>query len=69
MAENFATVPAVWVLVFDRYPVDVASGESRETHESHRTGGLTPTARLSGERVKPYFFAPVAFSSVGLMRS
>ncbi len=46
MTENFATVPAVWVLIFDRYPTDVASGESPE---SHCTGGLTPTARQQGE--------------------
>ena len=42
MTENFATTPAVWVLIFDRYPGDVASEESREPH---CTGGLTPTAR------------------------
>ena len=42
MTENFATTPAVWVLIFDRYPGNVASEESREPH---CTGGLTPTAR------------------------
>ena len=41
MTENFATTPAVWVLIFDRYPGDVASQESRE---SHSTEGLTPAA-------------------------
>ena len=46
MTKNFATVPAVWVLIFDRYPGDVASKESREPH---CTGGLTPTARLRNE--------------------
>jgi len=45
MTENFATVPAVWVLIFDQYPVDVASEELREPHQSHCTGGLTSTAR------------------------
>ena len=49
MTENFATVPVVWVLIFDRYPVDVASRESEETHESHGTGGLTPAARQGSE--------------------
>jgi hypothetical protein len=34
--------PAVWVLIFDQYPFDVACDESRE---SQGTGGLTPAAR------------------------
>lgn len=46
MTENFATVPAVWVLIFDRYPVADLSVESRERHD---TGGLTPAAREGSE--------------------
>ncbi len=46
MTENFATMPAVWVLIFDRYPLDMASRESRELH---CTGGPTPAARLRNE--------------------
>lgn len=47
MTENFSTVPAVWVLIFDQYPVDVASEDSREP-VPHCTGGLTSTARQEG---------------------
>ena len=46
MTENFATKPAVWALIFDRYPVDFASIESRE---SHWTGGLTSTVQEGSE--------------------
>ena len=38
--------PAVWVLIFDRYPRDVVSEESRESHD---TGALTPAARQGSE--------------------
>lgn len=40
------TRTAVWVLIFDRYPGDVAFEESRE---SHFTGEVTPTARLGND--------------------
>ena len=43
MTESFATKPAVWVLIFDRYPVDVASLESQ------CIGGLTPAAHQQHE--------------------
>ena len=46
MTENSATVPKVWVLIFDRYPADAASQESREWHGN---GGLTPAARQGNE--------------------
>jgi len=46
MTANFATMPAVWMLMFDRYPADV---ESDESQGSICTGGLTPTARLGSE--------------------
>ncbi len=46
MTENFPTVPTVWVLIFDQYPEDAASRESRD---SHCTGGLTPTAHQGSE--------------------
>ena len=49
MTEYSATMPVVWMLIFDRYPVDIESGESRESQGSNRTGGLTPTARLESE--------------------
>ncbi|MBC7966657.1 MAG: hypothetical protein H7Z17_12135, partial [Fuerstia sp.] len=41
--------PAVWVLIFDRYPGDNLSEEPHESRELHSTGGLTPTARRGSE--------------------
>ena len=45
MTENFATVPAVWVLIFDQYPIDFAFEELREQQESQCSEGPTSTAR------------------------
>ncbi len=44
--ELRSTSPVVWVLIFDRFPVD---GASEESLESHVNGGLMPAARQGNE--------------------
>ncbi len=41
--------PAIWVLIFDRYPGDDVSVESPESRAAHCAGGLTPAARQGSE--------------------